>query len=204
MYINLLIRNLPRAAAARMWTCYLICMRASYKFLNCAVKLELAIRKFVKIIIQQGNATGKNRLKMFSKNRNQPQSYSFLFFCEEDEAANVKALAIEVDFGTMPFNKEYEQRGLGAERGGARRKNNENEHHTSNETSSLNKKLSFKQPSLSSMNDLPPDSSKASLMPMNSRKSTDLVNQTPSTALAVAFQVQQHPPSIELARQAHR
>ena len=124
----------------------------------------------------------------FSKIRNQPRSFSNNFvslFCVE-EAANVKALAIEVDLETMPFNTEHEQRGRGAERGGARRESNENEHHISNETSSLIKKLSFfKQPSLSSKSDdLLPDYSKASLVSMNSRNSTDLVDQTSSAAFA--------------------
>ena len=143
----------------------------------------------------------------FSKNRTQIQSTSFLFLRAEDEAVNIKALAIEVDIGTMPFNTEHEQRGRGAERRGASRENNENQHHTWNKTSSLNKKLSSsKQPSSSSSksDDLLLDYSKASLVSMNSRNSTDLVDQTSSVALAVAFQLQQNPQSIELARQTHR
>ena len=100
----------------------------------------------------------------------------------------------------MSFNTEHEQCGRRAE---IRGENSKNEDHTNNETSSLSKKLSFtKQPSPSSMNDLSPDSSKSSLTTMDSRKSTDLVDQTPSAAFAV--ELQQHQQSIELARQAHR
>ena len=139
----------------------------------------------------------------FMKNRTQPQSTSFLFLRAEDEATNVKELAIEEDFGTMPFNKKQEPRGLGAEKGEARRINSKNKHTTNNGTSSLSKKLSSsKQPSPSSMNNLPPDSSKSSLVPVDSRNSTDVVDQTTSASLAVAFQ--QHQQSIELTRQAHR
>ena len=160
-----------------------------------------AIRNSVKIINPLGKRSRRKQIKSVLAKIELNLTTSFLFFRAEEEAANVKALAIEVDIGTMPFNTDHEQRFRRAKRGG----NNENEHHTSNGTSSLSKKLSSsKQPSPSSMNDLPPDSSKASLASMNSRKSTDLVDQTSSASLAVELQLQHNSPTIELARQALR